>query len=116
VDAACSSADLLLTLVTLDPAMGGAHLATWASEAVVAVTAGRSCAEEVRSAGEMIRLAGTRLDSAVLIGADRSDTSLGRLAPARPPGDAAAECDPVDPQRGADGASDGDADLGNFLP
>jgi len=116
VDAACSSADLLLTLITLDPAMGGAHLASWASEAVVVVTAGRSCAEEVRSAGEMIRLAGTRLDSAVLIGADRSDTSLGRLAPDRAPADAAAERKPVDPQRGADGAPDGDADLGNFQP
>ncbi len=81
---AYSSADLLLTLATLDPALGGDHLATWASEAVVVVTAGRSRAERVHSVGEMIRLAGTRLDSAVLLGADRSDASLGVMDRAHP--------------------------------
>lgn len=74
---ACASADLLLTLVTLDPALGGDHLATWTSDAIVVVTAGSSSAEKVHNVGEMIRLAGTRLDSAVLIGADRDDESLG---------------------------------------
>ena len=29
--AACGSADLVLTLATLDPALGGDHLAGWAS-------------------------------------------------------------------------------------
>jgi capsular polysaccharide biosynthesis protein len=81
---AYSTADLLLTLVTLDPAVGGDHLATWASEAIVVVTAGGSSAEKVHSVGEMIRLAGTRLDSAILIGADRSDASLGVLDLAHP--------------------------------
>jgi capsular polysaccharide biosynthesis protein len=74
---ACSSADLLLALVTLDPALGGDHLATWASDAVVVVTVGHSSGEKVHSVGEMIRLSGTRLDSAILIGADRNDESLG---------------------------------------
>ena len=78
--ASCASADVLLTLVTLDPALGGDHLATWATSAVVAVSAGQSSAERVHGVGEMIRLAGTRLDSIVLIGADRNDESLG-LAP-----------------------------------
>ncbi len=77
VVAACSSADLLLTLVTLDPALGGDYLSTWASDAIAVVTAGRSTAEKVRSVGEMVRLAGARLDSAVLIGADKNDESLG---------------------------------------
>ena len=72
-----SSADLLLTLVTLDPALGGDHLATWATNAVVVVSAGQSSAERIHGVGEMIRLAGTRLDSAVLIGADKTDESLG---------------------------------------
>ena len=72
-----ASSDLLLTLVTLDPALGGDHLATWAPNAVVVVSAGRSSAERIHSVGEMIRIAGTRLDSVVLIGADRSDKSLG---------------------------------------
>ena len=77
LSASYTSADLLLTLVTLDPALGGDHLATWATSAVVVVSAGQSSAERVHGVGEMIRLAGTRLDSAVLIGADKSDQSLG---------------------------------------
>ena len=78
---ACASADLLLTLATLDPAFGGDHLATWATDAVAMVTAGESSAERVHGVGEMIRFAGMRVDSAVLIGADKSDESLG-VAPA----------------------------------
>ena len=88
---ACSSADLLLTLATLDPAFGGDHLGTWATNAVAVVTAGESSVEKIYSVGEMIRLAGTRLDSAVLLGADKSDESLGVMDPAR----RAALADPV---------------------
>ncbi len=75
--ASYASADLLLALVTLDPAIGGDHLATWATNAVVLVSAGQSSAERIHGVGEMIRLAGTRLDSIVLIGADKNDESLG---------------------------------------
>jgi hypothetical protein len=71
------AADLLLTLATLDPAMGADYLATWATTAVVVVTAGQSSAERIHGVGEMIRVAGIRLDSVVLIGADKSDESLG---------------------------------------
>ena len=71
------AADLLLTLATLDPAVGGDHLATWASNAVVVVSSGESSAERIHGVGEMIRLAGMRLDSVVLLGADKSDESLG---------------------------------------
>ena len=78
--AACASADSLLTLVTLDPVSGGNHLASWANEAVAVVTAGRSSATRIRAVGEMIRLAGTRLVSVVLLKADKSDESLGALA------------------------------------
>jgi capsular polysaccharide biosynthesis protein len=76
---ACSSADILLTLATLDPAFGGDHLGTWATNAVAVVTAGESTAEKIHGVGEMVRLAGTRLDSVVLTGADKSDESLGVL-------------------------------------
>jgi capsular polysaccharide biosynthesis protein len=79
---ACSRANLLLTFATLDPAFGGDHLGTWATNVVVTVTAGESSAEKIHSVGEMIRLAGTRLDSVVLIGADKSDESLGVTDPA----------------------------------
>jgi hypothetical protein len=79
--AACSAADLLLTLATLDPAFGGDYLGTWATDAVAVVTAGESSVEKVYSVREMLRLAGTRLDSAVLLGADTSDESLGAVDP-----------------------------------
>jgi hypothetical protein len=75
--AACSGADLVLSLVTLDPAFGSEYLATWANDAVVVVTAGESSAVAIRGVGELIRLGGTRLDSVVLIGADKGDESLG---------------------------------------
>jgi hypothetical protein len=77
VTAACSSSDVLLTLAPLDPSLGGDHLATWAAEAVVVITAGRSSWTKIHAVGEMVRLAGTRLASAVLVGADNTDDSLG---------------------------------------
>jgi len=77
VSNACASADLLFTLVTLDPSLGGEHLATWATSAVVVVTAGRSSWAQIHAVGEMIRLGGTSLTSAVLVGADKTDESLG---------------------------------------
>jgi capsular polysaccharide biosynthesis protein len=75
--AACSSADLLLTLASLDPAVGADHLPEWAARAVVFVTAGTSSGARIRSVGEMIRVSGTGLAGAVLIGADKADQSLG---------------------------------------
>jgi capsular polysaccharide biosynthesis protein len=75
--AACVSADLLLTLVTLDPSLGAEHLATWAADAIVMVTAGRSSATRIEAVGEMIRLAGMRMIPGVLVGADKTDESLG---------------------------------------
>lgn len=81
----CARADLVLSLVTLDPASGGEHLATWATDVVAVVTAGQSTAVRIHAAGEMIRLAGARLDSAVVIGADKSDESLGVIDTAYSP-------------------------------
>jgi capsular polysaccharide biosynthesis protein len=77
VNAACASADLVLTLAPLDPSLGSEHLRTWATDAIVVITAGRSSWTKIHAAGEMIRLAGTRLVSAVLIGVDKTDESLG---------------------------------------
>ncbi len=75
---ACASADLMVVLVSLDPSTGSDHLATWATDAVITVTAGRASWTRIHAVGEMVRLAGTRLVSAVLLGADPSDESLGR--------------------------------------
>ena len=76
IAAACASADLLLTLVALDPTEGAEHLATWATDAVVVITAGQSWSR-IQAVGEMVRIAGTHLVSAVLIGSEKSDKSLG---------------------------------------
>jgi capsular polysaccharide biosynthesis protein len=77
LSAACGSANLLLTLAALDPSVGGDHLAGWARSAVATVTAGKSSAVKIHAVGEMIRLAGAELISGVLIGADKTDESLG---------------------------------------
>lgn len=79
--AACASANLLLTLVSLDPSMGADHLSGWTDCAVAMVTAGRSTGARIYAVGEMIRLAGVKLISAVLVGADKTDESLGELDP-----------------------------------
>ncbi len=81
---ACSEADLVLSLVTLDPALGGEHIGTWATDVVAVVTAGKSTAVRIHAVGEMIRLAGTRLGSVVVIDADKSDESLGVTSMAQP--------------------------------
>jgi capsular polysaccharide biosynthesis protein len=78
--AACASADVLLTLATLDPACGGDYLSTWATDAVAVVTAGKSSSVRIHAVGEMVRLAGMRLVSVVLIGADKGDESLGLVS------------------------------------
>jgi capsular polysaccharide biosynthesis protein len=77
VAAASAQANLLLTLATLDVCLGGDHLATWATDAVAVITTGRSSWTTVSAVGEMVRRSGTRLESAVLIGADNTDESLG---------------------------------------
>jgi capsular polysaccharide biosynthesis protein len=78
--AASKSADLLLTLVTLDPSHGAEHLPTWAAHAVVVVTAGRSSSTKIHATAEMIRIAGVNLASCVLAGADPADETLGRTS------------------------------------
>jgi hypothetical protein len=72
-----SAADLFITLATVTPATGAAHLKTWADEAVAVVTAGESSVTKVQAVGEMIRFAGSHLDSAIVLGADEKDESLG---------------------------------------
>lgn len=75
-----SSADTLLTLMTLDPALGADQLPTWAPNVVALVTAGRSSWTRVQAAGELIRSAGSSVTSTVLVGSDKSDETLGVVA------------------------------------
>ena len=83
--AACASADVLLTLATLDPATGGDYLSTWATDAVAVVTAGKSSSVRIHAVGEMIRLRASASASVVLLGADKGDESLGTAFRARGP-------------------------------
>ena len=76
---ASANADLILSVVTLNPAFSSDYLRTWATDAVVVVTAGQSTATRLNAVGEMIRLAGTRLASVILLDADRNDESLGTV-------------------------------------
>ncbi len=70
-------ADVVVALATLDPALGARHLVEWATTVVVVVTARRSTTTGLLSAAQVIRAAGLHLHSAVLVGAERKDDSLG---------------------------------------
>ncbi len=67
----------ILVLADFDPAVGVDHLAAWSDRVVVAVTAGRSRVELVRTAGELVRVAGLHLQHAVLLEARVDDISSG---------------------------------------
>jgi capsular polysaccharide biosynthesis protein len=71
------SADLLVTFVELDPALGSEHLATWAATGVVLTTAGLTHGQKAYSIGELLRMSGVQVGSAVLVNADEGDDSLG---------------------------------------
>ncbi len=75
--APASPTEICLVLADLDPGVGADHLAVWARRAVVTVTAGRSSAERVRTAGDLLRTAGMNLVYAVLLRADSLDYSSG---------------------------------------
>ena len=96
----CAGADLLLVLATLDPALGGDHLATWVSDAVPVVTAGRSSWTKIHAVAEMLRLAQVELASAVLVGTDTSDDSIGVLRPEVDGSDELPQQGIADPLRG----------------
>jgi capsular polysaccharide biosynthesis protein len=72
--------DAVLVLATLDPSEGAAYLADLATIAVAVVTCGRSTVDTLRATSQMLRVAGLRLDSAVLVDTDQRDESFGGLA------------------------------------
>ncbi|MFD7158646.1 hypothetical protein ACFV9C_28880 [Kribbella sp. NPDC059898] len=77
LDASWEVADVVLTLAQLTPELGADHLGTWAAHAAVVVTAGRSTATAVQATGEMLRLAGLDVDTAIVLRPDRTDESVG---------------------------------------
>jgi hypothetical protein len=74
---AWDAADSVLTLAPVDLEAGVDDLASWGTHVVLLVTAGRSSAEELRSAADLVRKAGLELLFALMVGSDRTDASHG---------------------------------------
>ena len=74
---ACRSADVVVGCLTTGREPGAEILARWADRAVLLVKSGQPSAASLRSAGAMIGNSGMTLHSAIMIGADRGDLSLG---------------------------------------
>lgn len=72
------AADLVLTLASVDLNTGSDELASWGEHVVLLVTAGRSSAERLRGAADLLRRAGLRVLCVLMIGADPTDESIGR--------------------------------------
>lgn len=90
-------ADAVIVLATVDAAYGAWQLQHWAPEAIVAVTAGLCRLDHLRATSELLEAADVWLSSAVLMGADADDQTVGlpapggaalgrRIHPARPTG------------------------------
>ena len=73
-------------LATLPPSIRprARGICSWAKQAIVTVTAGRSSAQRVSSTAVLLREAGITIRSGVLIGADAQDDSIGLLQPNAP--------------------------------
>jgi capsular polysaccharide biosynthesis protein len=84
LDALGHQADVVLVLATVDPAGGAWHLFEWATTAVAVVMPGRTTATALRSTAELVRAAGLDLDSAILVGAEATDDSVGLTNTAEP--------------------------------
>jgi uncharacterized protein involved in exopolysaccharide biosynthesis len=76
--------DVCLVLADLDPSVGADHLTAWTERVVVVMTSGRSSAERVRTAGDLVRSAGLDLRFAALLHADVTDESSGTAGLDRP--------------------------------
>ncbi len=82
LDRVYAAAEVMLTLTMLDPAFGADHLPTWAADSAVVLTAGESTGTKIHTIGQLIRLAGVSLVSAILLGAEKNDVSFGAIGPA----------------------------------
>ena len=69
--------DAVLVLASAEPAFGADHIAAWAKDAVVVITAGAVSASRIHGTGQMLRQAGISVRSAILVGTDRADDSVG---------------------------------------
>jgi uncharacterized protein involved in exopolysaccharide biosynthesis len=76
--------DAILVLADLDPSVGADYLRAWTHRVIVVVTAGRSSAESVRTAADLVRTAGLELRVAALLQTERTDDSSGTAGFDRP--------------------------------
>ena len=74
--------DVTFVLADLDPSVGADHIAAWADR--VCVTCGRSSAERVRTAADLVRAAGLNLQFRELLRTDVTDESSGEAGRDRP--------------------------------
>jgi hypothetical protein len=72
-----SGVDAVLVLATVNPAFGASHIASWATESVVMVSAGEASAARLTATAQMLENGGIKVDSAILVGADRYDETVG---------------------------------------
>ena len=72
-----SGTDVILVLADLDPSVGADYLVTWTDRVMIAVTSGRSSAEMVQTAADLVRTAGLELRIAALLHTERMDNSSG---------------------------------------
>jgi hypothetical protein len=80
--------DDVLVLASVDPAFGLEHVAAWARDGVAIVMAGKATRVRLNGIGRMIRQAGIAMTSAILVGADPDDDSVGfPNSEAAPPGE-----------------------------
>jgi capsular polysaccharide biosynthesis protein len=71
------AADVVLVLGEVELGIGSGHLGIWADRCVLMVGAGKATAELLRSVSRMLTRSGPPLEFAMLVGADRTDQSLG---------------------------------------
>jgi hypothetical protein len=69
--------DDVLVLASVDPALGVDHVVAWATAGVTMVTAGKATHVGLNEIGLMLRQAGIDQRSAILVGADPDDDSVG---------------------------------------
>ncbi|MDA8045734.1 MAG: hypothetical protein M0Z30_10940 [Actinomycetota bacterium] len=70
--------DVVLTLATVEPDRGADHVARWATDVVVVVTAGAAPLTRIHAVGEMLRRANLRVKASILVNPDSDDDSLGQ--------------------------------------
>ena len=81
-------ADVILTLATVDPALGAEHISTSVSDVVVMVRAGAASFVHLDTVGQLLRQALIGVRSAILIDSDRDDHSSGLVVGYAAPEDA----------------------------